>query len=142
MWERDAYSLVALVTSAGGSTSLGLVATFVCGVALLAVAAVSARSGNDWNAFVTIVAASLALSPVVWPHYFVLLLVPLAVVSPQLSWRWALPVLFALIPSHSHGALHNVGIGLALAGTILAVCQQTSVANVQERANTAPLRSP
>ena len=40
----------------------------------------------------TIIAALVA-SPMVWPHYLALLFVPIALVSPTLSWLWLTPLL-------------------------------------------------
>ena len=41
-------------------------------------------------------AAALAASPIVWMHYFLLLLVPLALARPRLSALWLVP--FAYYP--------------------------------------------
>ena len=43
-------------------------------------------------------AATLALSPIVWLHYLVLLLVPLAIMRPRFSAIWLLPVLLWVSP--------------------------------------------
>jgi len=40
------------------------------------------------------VAASLLLSPIVWLHYFVLLIIPLALRWPRFASAWAIPLLF------------------------------------------------
>ena len=38
------------------------------------------------------IAAALVLSPVVWRHFFVLLLVPLAIARPRLDVLWLVPI--------------------------------------------------
>ena len=47
-------------------------------------------------------AAALALSPIVWLHYFVLLLVPIAVVQPTFAPLWLVPALFWVTPYEEH----------------------------------------
>jgi hypothetical protein len=57
---------------------------------LAAVWFLARRYDGDRRAFSLAVGAALVLSPVVWPHYFALLLIPLALYRPTLSWAWAL----------------------------------------------------
>ena len=76
------------------------------GVALLALAFRAARNhaltacDRDRISLGYVLAASLVLTPVVWPHYLVLLLAPLALARPRLSALWlfvlAATVLYAL----------------------------------------------
>jgi hypothetical protein len=40
----------------------------------------------------------LVASPLVWSHYFALVLVPIAIYRPRLGWLWALPVLMWACP--------------------------------------------
>ena len=37
---------------------------------------------GDFSAFTLVIGAALAVSPIVWNHYFVLLLIPLVIVAP------------------------------------------------------------
>src|SRR5689334_19211072 len=62
----NSYSPYALVRSFGGSPELAKVTVFVLGAAVLAL--VVRTRANDAQAFVLVLAASLVLSPVVWPH--------------------------------------------------------------------------
>jgi hypothetical protein len=43
--------------------------------------------------------AALIASPVVWAHYYALLFVPIALLSPRLSWLWFVPMLAVLNPA-------------------------------------------
>jgi alpha-1,2-mannosyltransferase len=52
---------------------------------------------NERRAFLTAIVATLMLTPIVWVHYFSLLLIPLALGSPRLSGWWWLPVLMWLV---------------------------------------------
>ena len=56
------------------------------------------RRGDDVRSFTCFVAATLALSPIVWLHYLVALLVPLAIARPRFSVIWLLPVLLWISP--------------------------------------------
>ena len=53
------------------------------------------RRADDLFAFAWCVAAALFASPVVWGHYYALMLVPLAITTPALSRHWLLPYLTA-----------------------------------------------
>jgi hypothetical protein len=82
---HQSYSLVADLLPLGtplGVASLGAAALAVGLVALAAV-----RS-NDEVAFLAGVAAMLVASPIVWAHYFVLLIVPCAFASRRSGWVW------------------------------------------------------
>ena len=59
---------------------------------LLAAVVVLARRGDERRAFVVAVAAALACSPIVWLHYFALLLVVVAVAEPRLGLLWFVPL--------------------------------------------------
>ena len=88
------YSVIALVRSLGGSSELAQVLSLLLGVALLALAFRAARNhgmtarDRDRISLGYVLAASLVLTPVVWPHYLVLLLAPLALARPRLSALW------------------------------------------------------
>ncbi len=70
------------------------------GLSLLACVVALARRGEDERTtFSVALVASLALTPIVWLHYFALLIVPLALARPRLSWPWALLWIFWLIPA-------------------------------------------
>ena len=48
------------------------------------------REEGDRRPFSMAVIASIAISPIVWLHYFTLLVAPLALARPRLAWPWAL----------------------------------------------------
>src|SRR4029077_5323656 len=68
------------------------------GAALLAWCVVLARRGDEARSFTCAIAATLVLSPIVWLHYLVVLLVPLAIARPRFSLIWLLPVLLWASP--------------------------------------------
>jgi alpha-1,2-mannosyltransferase len=115
----DGYSLVALGHGAGLGTGAARAAAAVVGGALLiATVLVARRPLGDRRSFILAIAASLALSPVVWLHYFVLLLVPLALARPRFAPLWLLPLAFWLCPIHSGGVLWRVLLGVGIAALV------------------------
>ena len=62
-----------------------------------------ARSGDERSCFVLALAASLALSPLVWLHYFALLIVAVAVARPRLGFVWFVPL--AMVVAHRRRAI-------------------------------------
>jgi hypothetical protein len=114
---RESYNVVGLLSQADAtSRPVAMAFADVTGLAIL-VAAYHRRS------LPLALAASLVLSPIVWLHYFALLVVPLAIRWPRLSWPWAVPVVLWVCPGTSNKVhLWHIALGLAvLAGTIALV---------------------
>jgi alpha-1,2-mannosyltransferase len=82
------YSVAALLHYAGIPLALGQVVGVVAGVVL--VVAVVSRRRDDAGVFLAAVAAALLASPIVWDHYFVLLVIPCAIARPRFSFAWLL----------------------------------------------------
>jgi hypothetical protein len=99
--ERGAgVSLVSLLMAAGVAGGLAQALALAAAAAILALAyRRSQRPGGDEIALSLTLIAALAASPVVWPHYYVLLFVPIALASPRLSWLWFVPLLTTLAPA-------------------------------------------
>lgn len=99
----ESYSVVGAMDALGlGGGAARLVAA-VLGVGLLAGCALFARRGDDLRSFTLALAAALVFTPIVWLHYFVLLLVPLAIARPRFSAVWLLPLLLWLTPLNGNG---------------------------------------
>jgi hypothetical protein len=92
------YSPVALFRSLGMPAAGAEALSLLCGLALLALAFVAARDSGagdrerDRRSLTLVLAAALVLTPVVWPHYLVLLLAPVALARPRLSLLWLFPL--------------------------------------------------
>jgi hypothetical protein len=100
--EDKGFSLTALALAAGQGANLGHLLGLATGGLLLAAAAWTARRrGGDAAGLALACAAVLLLSPIVWLHYFALLLVPVAITSPSLSAAWIVPVAFWATPEGS-----------------------------------------
>jgi alpha-1,2-mannosyltransferase len=95
---ENSYSIVGMASTLGLSEAVGQGLTAVLGGGLLVACVVLARRGDEQRSFTCAVAATLALSPIVWLHYLVLLLVPLALGRPRFSIIWLLPVLLWTSP--------------------------------------------
>ncbi len=131
--QTDGYSLVALGHGLGLGVGGGRAAAALIGGSLLiAMVLVAPRPDGDRRSLILAIAASLALSPVVWLHYFVLLLVPLALARPRFTPLWFLPMAFWLCPMHSDGVLWRIVLGVGL--TTLVVGQ-----SLRERLSVAPV---
>jgi hypothetical protein len=91
----NSFSLYALERALGippGGARLG-VAAAGCLVACLAVGGLGKRRTNAAS-FIAAVGLALLFTPILWPHYLVLLLAPIAIVRPRMSAIWLLPLLF------------------------------------------------
>lgn len=84
--ETFSYSLTSLAVGLGVSQATATTLAIAAGTGFLAWAAAARK--NDFLAFRLALAASFALSPIIWGHYYVLLVVPLALSRPRLSALW------------------------------------------------------
>jgi Glycosyltransferase family 87 len=112
------YSPVTLLArGAAGSVWLAVLLS-----AAVVVAVVIAARGPDGDrrAFAIAVVGSLVATPIIWLHYFVLLLVPVALYRPRLSPLWFAPLLLWATPeTHANGAAWKVVLALAVTGLAL-----------------------
>lgn len=95
---ENSYSIVGMASTIGFGETVGQLATVVVGGSLLVACFALARRGDEFRSFTCAVAATLALSPIVWLHYLVLLLVPLAIARPRFSLIWLVPILLWTSP--------------------------------------------
>jgi len=121
------YSLVALGMEAGLSEGIADTLPWLVGLPLLAgVVMVARRDADDRTAFSLAMVAAITLTPIVWLHYFVLLIVPLALARPRLSLAWGLMWIFWLFPAQENGGdLWPIVVALALTTTVLLVAAAT-----------------
>ena len=91
-------------------------ARLVAGLLALAVSALLVRRarGSDTGTFAALVVAGLLLSPIMWMHYIVLLLVPLAVAHPRPNRWWLAYCLFWLSPNENKGTMLQLLLVMAL----------------------------
>jgi Glycosyltransferase family 87 len=83
------YSLATLLSALGAGNELASRSVLALGVAVAAVAFYVGRRRADSASLSLAVLAAILGSPIVWPYYFALLLVPLAITRPRFSLLWA-----------------------------------------------------
>jgi len=118
------YSFVGMADVLGLPEAAGQALGLLAGGALLVACVVLARRGDEPRSFTCAVAATLALSPIVWLHYLVLLLVPMAILRPRFSALWLLPVVLWISPKPGYAeGVETFGpavVALVLLGVLLA----------------------
>lgn len=95
---RYGYGLIALATRAGLDSRDGTALMVGAIVALVAICMWLGRERREAAALVIAIDLALVASPLIWIHYLALLIVPLAILRPRLSWEWLLPLLLWLCP--------------------------------------------
>jgi hypothetical protein len=115
------YSFVGMAATLGLGEPVGRALALLVGLALLVSCVVFARRGDDARSFTCAVAATLALSPIVWLHYLVALLVPVAVARPRFSPVWLLPVLLWTSPRPGYAEGIQTFLPAIVAAVLLAV---------------------
>ena len=96
------------------------------GLGLLAAVVWAGRRGDERSAFILTVAAALALSPIVWLHYFALLLIVVALAQPTLGLIWFVPLAMVVTPGSGHPTPFETGATLAIAALTIALALRTS----------------
>jgi hypothetical protein len=108
-------SLVAVLMKMGVSESTAhAVALLLAGGLLLAAWRVSRATDGERRAFGLVVIAALTASPLVWTHYLVMLFIPIALLSPGLSWLWFVPLGTWFCPSPSPGSASQLAFYVVL----------------------------
>jgi hypothetical protein len=105
--EPRGCSLVALLIYLGFGVGPARFIAFAAAFTILFLSWKLARRGHERHAFGLVLIAALTATPVVWDHYMVLLFVPIALLSPGISWLWFLPALAAFAPA---AAVHSYGV--------------------------------
>ena len=121
----SSYSVVALGVRAHLPLLAAQIISVLVALALLVAAAWVARDERrtprerDIATLTLTLAAALAASPIVWVHYFLLLLVPLALIRPRLSLLWFVPFAFQPVGEAAWPAGDARKLGLALVATLV-----------------------
>jgi len=120
----SSYSVVALGVRAHLPLLAARILSVLVALALLAAAAWVGRDerrtprDRDVATLTLCLAAALAASPIVWVHYFLLLLVPLALTRPRLSPLWFVPIVYYPLGEAAWPAGDARKLGIALAATL------------------------
>jgi hypothetical protein len=101
LMDERSYTFYALALDFGATPVVARLLWLVVAVGLLAACIFVARSGDERGAFVLAIGAAIAFSPIVWLHYFALLLVVVAVVQPRLGALWFIGLPLQLVVTTS-----------------------------------------
>jgi Glycosyltransferase family 87 len=121
---RESYTLAAAVEQLGATSTAaqaaGLLAGLVC---LFALARAAVRGGQERTVLVLALALALLLSPIVWMHYFSLLLVAVPLYAARFRVAWLLPVAlgaFPVLPGAASAWEIVAALGLVAGSVVLA----------------------
>jgi Glycosyltransferase family 87 len=128
----DSYTIFALARGLGASSDVAWAIWLAAGVAVLVIGLTVAMRGDERRAFVLLVAASLLLTPLVWLHYFAILLVPLAIARPRFDVTWLMPVLLIGASGTGNGGTARTVLVLGVSAAVVAASL------VPQRAGQAP----
>lgn len=112
--ELDSYTIFALASDLGAPELVGRGLGIVVGAATLLGCWVLGRRGEEERSFTLAIVAALLFTPIIWLHYFALLLMPIAIVHKRLSLLWATPLLFWLSQGHGNGTTLQTAWTLAV----------------------------
>jgi hypothetical protein len=125
LW-RGGYSMLAVAQhlglGRGAADALLLAVTATVGLAVIYVGFFRRR---EREAMVLVVLLMLVASPLVWSHYFALLLVPLALTRPRLAAIWAAPILIWLCPPRTGVAGWQEALAWIVGGACLIALPRT-----------------
>ena len=87
--------------------------------------AVARRKDGDRRSFLVALGAGLVASPILWMHYLVLLVVPVALYRPRFGAAWFVPLAYWYLPGQeNHGLVRNIALMLALTAITLALAMR------------------
>jgi alpha-1,2-mannosyltransferase len=116
--DQENYSIAAIANEVGlGAVGPALAA--IVGGALLVAAIWWGRREQEVRSFTLAVAASLALSPVVWLHYLTLLIAPLGLARPRFSGLWLLPIVLWVSPRDENGGGLHPFVPMVVVGALI-----------------------
>jgi len=136
--ELDAYTTYVVGLDAGLPSVAARTIWLALGLAVLALVVVFARRGDERSSFLLALGAALALSPIVWLHYFALLLVVVAVAQPRLNLVWFVPLAMILTPGSGHPTPFETALTLAAAALTIALAVRASRVGVRSTLSSAP----
>lgn len=122
----DGYTVYALVLDLGAPARVAATVWIGLALVLLTAVVVLGRRGEDRHAFVVAIAAALACSPIVWLHYFALLLVAVAIAEPKLGLAWFVPLLMYTSTGTHNGTTLQTAVTIAAAGLTIVVALRVS----------------
>ena len=130
--ELDCYTVYVMALDAGATPVFARAIWLAVGLSLLAAVALAGRRGDERTAFVVAIAATLALSPIVWLHYFTLLLVVVSIAQPRLGAAWFAPLAMFVATGGGHPTRFQTTVTI-LAATLTVVLSVTAMRGMNLR---------
>jgi Glycosyltransferase family 87 len=127
---EDSYTLYIVGLDLGLPSAVSRSLWLAVGLALLAAVVLLARRGDERRAFVLAIAASLALTPIVWLHYFALLVVVVGLARPKLGLIWFVPLAMVVTPGSGHPTPFETAATLAVAAATIALALRAAPGSV------------
>ena len=131
--EIGSYTAYVVALDAGAASWVARALWLALGLALLGSVLIVGRRGGNRTAFILAIAAALALTPIVWLHYFELLLVAVAVARPRLGFVWFVPLAmwFVSTTEDGNGTLFETSATLAVAALTIGLALRPLVEGVR-----------
>ena len=130
----DSYTIYNLGVGLGLPAPVARAIWLAVGLGILAAVVVVARRGDERRAFILAIAAALSLTPIIWLHYFTLLVVIVALGRPRLGVVWFVPFAFLLTRGSGHHTLFQLVIALLAAGVTIGL----ALRSVDDATETVP----
>lgn len=116
------YTPRGLLRTLGASTALLTATEVVLAIIVVAATALAGRAREE-KALAVALTGAILLSPIAWPHYFVLVYVALALCVPRLSPVWFAPLAFELLPGlTTDGNPLRAALGISIAVVVALAC--------------------
>jgi hypothetical protein len=122
---RYGYGVTTLASRIGLSYRAGVLVEITLSVIVAGVCVVVARRHGDFPSFVICIALMLIASPLVWSHYFALLVVPLAIAYPTMNLVWLLPLALWVGPVGGPTTWEIMVAWIVTAAVLIATCKTT-----------------
>ena len=118
---EDSYTAYIVGLDLGLPSAVARALWLGLGLGVLAAVVWLGRRGDERSAFILAIAASLALTPIVWLHYFALLAVVVAVAQPRLGYLWFVPLAMVITPGSGHPTPFETSATLLIAAATVAL---------------------
>jgi hypothetical protein len=138
---EDSYTAYIVGLDLGLPSPLARAGWLALGLAILAAVVVIGRRGGERSAFVLALAAALALTPIVWLHYFGLLVAAVAVARPRLGLVWFVPLAMVITPGSGHPTPFETAATLAIAAVTIGLALRECGSTEGRRSEIAAGRS-
>jgi hypothetical protein len=122
----DSYTVYIVGLDLGLPSEVARAGWVAVGLGLIACIVLLARRGDERGAFIVSIAAALALTPIVWLHYFALLAVVVALAQPRLGFVWFVPLGMVLTPGSGQPTPFETSWTLAVAALTIALSLRSS----------------